>query len=172
MATLLPLLGLLSRQARHESNCNSIVVSLRHLPFLYLEGGPFVGPISVSASFKQNVWTSFLPDSNLRRKLWFVVERVRVRVRDSHQLSTSSSCGWSRHPGAGLGLGLGPLAALHFVQILITQFGKCCTKFCLIAWKFLMKCFAFAVAFAFAFAVVVIVIVSLLPSLFSLLHSP
>lgn len=27
-----PLLGLLSRQARHESNCNSIVVSLRHLP--------------------------------------------------------------------------------------------------------------------------------------------
>lgn len=37
---------------------------------------PFVGPVSVLASFGQNVWTSFLPDSNLRRKLWFVVERA------------------------------------------------------------------------------------------------
>lgn len=163
-----PLLGLLSRQARHESNCNSIVVSLRHLP-LYSTPPPLYPPLPavlLLAPFP------FWRLSGKMFELLFCPTAIcgenfdlLLSARDSHQLSTSSRprprpprfppppSRWSSASRHRHRHRLGPLAALHFAQILITQFGKCCTKFCLIAWKFLMKCFAFAFAIAIAVAI-------------------
>lgn len=84
VATRLHFLG--SCHARHGTKATAIQLLFPWgtfpftLPYPLSTSLPAVlllAPFPFLASFGQNVWTSFLPDSNLRRKLWFVVERAR-----------------------------------------------------------------------------------------------